>query len=128
MKCFLQSLPVHMSYLFFILLNEDIAEIEKPDGICLLTFAVDEFPGILFKSINLFYYAFKICKDNKKCFITCLILIKFYYFSVFRRHNYITKTFIFTYIFARFTFVFCWKRKKATGTIKITLMSRRYSS
>ena len=25
------------------LLNEDIVDIEKPDGICLLTFVVDEF-------------------------------------------------------------------------------------
>ena len=27
-------------------LNDDIADIEKPDGICLLTFAVDEFSGL----------------------------------------------------------------------------------
>ena len=29
------------------LLNEDIADIEKLDGICYLTFAVNEFPGLL---------------------------------------------------------------------------------
>ena len=28
------------------LLKEDIVDIEKPDGICLLTFVVDEFPGL----------------------------------------------------------------------------------
>ena len=28
------------------LLNEDIVGIEKPNGICLLTFVVDEFPGL----------------------------------------------------------------------------------
>ena len=28
------------------LLNEDIADIEKPDGLCSLTFAVDEFSGL----------------------------------------------------------------------------------
>ena len=28
------------------LLNDDIVEIEKPDGICLLNFVVDEFSGI----------------------------------------------------------------------------------
>ena len=27
------------------LLKEDIVDIEKPDGICLLTFVVDEFSG-----------------------------------------------------------------------------------
>ena len=52
---------------------------------------------IIFTSINLFYYTFKICINNKWCFIWYLILIKFYYFRVFRRHNYIIKIFIFTY-------------------------------
>ena len=28
------------------LLNEDIADIEKPDGICSLTFVVDKFLGL----------------------------------------------------------------------------------
>ena len=28
------------------LLNDDIVDIEKPDGICLLTFVVDEFSGL----------------------------------------------------------------------------------
>ena len=28
------------------LLNEDIADIEKPDELCSLTFAVDEFSGL----------------------------------------------------------------------------------
>ena len=27
-------------------LNENIVDIEKPDGICLLTFVVDEFSGL----------------------------------------------------------------------------------
>ena len=30
------------------LLKEDIADIEKPDGICSLTFVVDEFLGLFF--------------------------------------------------------------------------------
>ena len=29
------------------ILNENIVEIEKPDGICSLTFVVDEFSGLL---------------------------------------------------------------------------------
>ena len=32
--------------LFYMLLNEDIVDIEKPDGICSLTFVVDEFSGL----------------------------------------------------------------------------------
>ena len=32
------------------LLNEDIVQIEKPNGICLLTFVVDEFPGLFLHS------------------------------------------------------------------------------
>ena len=36
-------LPMYTSCLFSMLLNEDIADIEKPDGICLLAFVVDEF-------------------------------------------------------------------------------------
>ena len=40
---FIQSLPLYTLCLFSILLNEDIVDIEKPDGICSLTFAVDEF-------------------------------------------------------------------------------------
>ena len=30
------------------ILKEDIADIEKPDGICSLTFVVDEFLGLFF--------------------------------------------------------------------------------
>ena len=39
---FIQSLPLYASCLFFTLVNEDIADIEKPDGICLLAFVADE--------------------------------------------------------------------------------------
>ena len=35
-----------MSCLLFIVLKDDILEIEKPDGICSLTFLVDEFLGL----------------------------------------------------------------------------------
>ena len=38
-----QSLPLYTSCLVPMLLNEDIVGIEKPDRICSLTFAVDEF-------------------------------------------------------------------------------------
>ena len=39
----MQSLPLYTPCLFSMLLNDDIVDIEKPDLICLLTFAVDEF-------------------------------------------------------------------------------------
>ena len=39
---FMQSLPLYTSCLFSMLLNEDILEIEKPDGIFSFTFVVDK--------------------------------------------------------------------------------------
>ena len=44
---FIKSLPLYTLSLFPMLLNEDIVDIEKPDGICLFTFAVDEFSRLL---------------------------------------------------------------------------------
>ena len=43
---FMQSLLPYTSCLFSMLLNEDIVDIEKPHGICSLTFVVDEFSGL----------------------------------------------------------------------------------
>ena len=40
---FMQSLPLNRSYLFSMFLNQEIVDIEKPDGIFSLTFVVDEF-------------------------------------------------------------------------------------
>ena len=65
---FLQSLPLYTPWLFHLLLNEHIVEIGKP-GICLLTFVLDEFSGLIFRSIKLFNYTFKIFMNNKWCFI-----------------------------------------------------------
>ena len=59
------------------LLKQDIEEVGKPDGLCSLTLVVDEFSGLFFTSINLFYDTFKICIDNKWYFIRFLMLIKF---------------------------------------------------
>ena len=47
---FMESLPLHISYLFSMLLNEDIVDSEKPDGICWLTFVLVGFSGSLFFS------------------------------------------------------------------------------
>ena len=38
---FMQSLSLHTSCLFSMLLNDDILDTEKPDGICSFTFVVD---------------------------------------------------------------------------------------
>ena len=38
---------MYTSFLFSMLLNDDIVVIEKPDGICLATFVVDRFSGLL---------------------------------------------------------------------------------
>ena len=45
---FIQSLPLYKSCVFSMLLKKDVAE--KPDGICSLTFHVDEFSGLLLHS------------------------------------------------------------------------------
>ena len=44
----MQSLPLYTSCLFSMLLNKDVVYIEKPDGICSLTFLVDEFLGLFY--------------------------------------------------------------------------------
>ena len=44
-KFFMLSLPLCISCLFSILSNDDIIDIEKPDGICSLTLVLDEFVG-----------------------------------------------------------------------------------
>ena len=58
------------------LLNDDIVDSEKPDGMCSPNFFVDEFLGFFFTSFNLFYETSKICINNEWCFIRFLVLIK----------------------------------------------------
>ena len=43
---FMQSLPLYTSCLFSMFLNEYIVDIEKPDGMCSLTFVAEEFSGL----------------------------------------------------------------------------------
>ena len=43
----MQSLPTYTSYLFIHYSHDVIIAIEKLDGICSLTFVVDEFSGLL---------------------------------------------------------------------------------
>ena len=42
---FMQSLPLYTSCLFSMLLNDNIEDIKKLDGICSPTFVVNEFSG-----------------------------------------------------------------------------------
>ena len=42
----MQSLALHTSWLFSMLLNDDIADIEKPDEACSPTFIVDVLSGL----------------------------------------------------------------------------------
>ena len=50
----MQSLPLHTSCLFSMILNDDIVDIAKPDRICSPTFVVDEFSG-LYLHPSIFY-------------------------------------------------------------------------
>ena len=43
---FIQPLPLYTSCLFSMYLNGNIVNTEKPDGICLPPFSVDEFSGL----------------------------------------------------------------------------------
>ena len=49
---FLLSLPLYIS-LFYMLLNDNIVNIEKPDGICSLTFVLNTF-SLLFLHPSIF--------------------------------------------------------------------------
>ena len=46
----MQYLPIYTSWLSSKLLNDDTREIEKLDGICSLTFVVDEFSGLILQT------------------------------------------------------------------------------
>ena len=50
---FMQSLPQYTSCFFSMFLNDSIVDIGKPDGICALTFVVDEF-SVLFLHPSIF--------------------------------------------------------------------------
>ena len=50
----MQSLPLNTTCLFSMLLNEDIVDIEKPDGLCSLTFVVDQLPGLFLHPLIFF--------------------------------------------------------------------------
>ena len=68
---FIQSLPLYTSCLFSMLLNEDIVHIEKPGGICSLTFVVDEFSGLF-----LHPSVFSIIHSRSDCmFLSCHVRV-----------------------------------------------------
>ena len=72
----IQALPLYASYLFSMLLNKGIADIEKPDGICSLTFFFN-FQVYFYIHQSFLLYTLKIGINNECCFISFLILIKF---------------------------------------------------
>ena len=51
---FMKSLPLHTSCLYFMLLNEDILDTEKPDGICSLTYRLSIILHLLFLHPKIF--------------------------------------------------------------------------
>ena len=68
----MQPLPLYTSCLFSILLNDNIVDIEKPDGMFTF-FCCRQIFRIIFTSINLFYHIFKICINHKWCLIRLLL-------------------------------------------------------
>ena len=48
----MQSLRLYISFIFSMLLNKDIVDTEKPDGICSGTFFVYEISGLLLHPSN----------------------------------------------------------------------------
>ena len=58
------------------LLNEHIVDIKKPDGICSLTFVVDEFSGFFLHPSIFSIIHSRSAENNKWHFIRFLILIK----------------------------------------------------
>ena len=42
----MQSLPLYTSCFFCMILNDNVVDIEKPDGICSPTFVVDRFSAL----------------------------------------------------------------------------------
>ena len=46
-KFFTQSLPLYTSCLISMLLNDDMVDTKKPDGMCSPTFVMNEFSGLL---------------------------------------------------------------------------------
>ena len=61
---FMQSLHMYTSYLFSMLLNDDIVDTRKPDGIRSPLFVVDEFSGLfLFIYITFLLNIQDLCKQ-----------------------------------------------------------------
>ena len=85
------------------LLYGDIVDIEKPDGICSLTFVVDEF-SVLFLHPSIL-----------------IVLYQTFYFLVSSEGIIILQKYLFLHIFMSFKLVFCTKGTKTNQTIKITI-------
>ena len=69
----MQSLPTYTSYLFIHYSHDVIIAIEKLDGICSLTFVVDEFSGLLL------HPAFFSMKHSRSAQVINCVLSVFWY-------------------------------------------------
>ena len=103
---FILSFPLHTSSSTSMILNDDVVEIEKPDGICLSTVVVYEFSGF--------------CLHPSIFSIFC--------YSVLRRRYNFAKIFIFTYFFYEIHVHFLLRKNEGNSYKKITMTFRRYSS
>ena len=54
----MESLRLYTSCLFFMLLDDDVLDIEKLDGICSPIFFIDELSGLILRRSIFSYYTF----------------------------------------------------------------------
>ena len=94
---FMQSSPRYKLYVFFILSNAHIVDIEYPQGICSPIYVAEDFSGLDLQ-LSIFYQTF--IHGVLSEFIYCLIII---YLS-WQSNS--TKIFIFTYFFMTFKLIF----------------------
>ena len=71
----IQSLPLDTSLLFSTFLNYNVVGIEKHDGICLPTFAVDKFKEFLNLSINPSFFIHTLFLQNYLINFLCIFFI-----------------------------------------------------
>ena len=108
------------------ILNSDIVDIEKPHGICLLTFVADEFSG-LFLDASIF----SIIHSRSALTINDALSDFWYWLNynvlVSSESIMTLQKSLFSHILLCNLNFFCCERMKAIQTIKITMMFRSHS-
>ena len=61
----MESLPLYTSCLFSMLLDDDVLDIEKLDGICSRIFFIDQLSGLILRRSIFSITHFKFCINNK---------------------------------------------------------------